>query len=278
VSKALIPGLVSLCGIVGAIGCNNLRTHLTRYGDSPSTKAAPPITNIPVFTLDEKAPRRYEVLGKVFAYDKINYIYAVYEERAMWEHLKGLATGLGADAIIGTHSSHRLAGVYGGETFQMWASGLAIRYRDGSLRPSIPHMISIKAIQRPAWYEGDDETWTQDVLAVRATARYLLEEAGYYAVFEESNRYLKPSLELQLELLAAEEMNLAILGRGSAAIRATFRSATDGKVARVVVKGGAVGTGGILWTLAADLRQGAMTEAVAQIVKELPVVTTWRSE
>lgn len=153
--------------------------RITELGsNSPSSKGTE--EEIAVIKEGEAIAKPYQKLGKLFAQKRGSNLGRP-SEKALAKMLKTPAWKMGADAIIGFHTSN-----FDGkqkDPSQRWAGGIAVKFVDGKLIPAgsakefivaiLPLLNKVKV---------DSAKKLEDDAAAREAAQFHLEKAGYYAV------------------------------------------------------------------------------------------------
>lgn len=167
--------------LLTTIGCSNLSRHTTGIRERRPGQA-----DVTIYKLGEKPPRPYEILGKVYVHDKINYIGANYTEELILEKFRPAVAAVGADAVVGFHTQHDSAA----SPYQRWASGLAVRWLSSRVQKSPPPLPPYAVVvKRPVVPKGFQEfkTWFDAPLpeVMHSSLQTELEAKGYYALFPE---------------------------------------------------------------------------------------------
>ena len=184
------------CLVLAAVGCNNLSRHTTGIRELHPGKA-----DVPIYKIGQAPPRPYEVLGKVYVEDKINLVTADYTEEQILQQFRPAVAAVGADAVVGFHSSH----AYGAATYQRWASGLAVRWREASRKkepvPLPPYAVSITEPllldETRSWRTATGLPLAEQIKKGLQTQ---LEAKGYYALLPEEAAAGKCPLVLDFDL------------------------------------------------------------------------------
>ncbi|GEM_PF-2228384 len=138
---------------------------------------------IDIYTIGDIPNEKYEILGKVWVSHKGSSLNAGTRDRILRE-IKPLAANLGANAILGFYAS--IQDNDEKMTFGCWGSGLAIKYIDSDSAMRNNRTNYIVGIRPWTYLNGDEKNPRIYLGDLVSTARYYLEQKGYYAFVSES--------------------------------------------------------------------------------------------
>jgi hypothetical protein len=228
------------------IGCGSTTMHVSRAGTAPWPGPSQG-KDILAYKEGETIDRNYEVIGNAFVFRvKRNMFSTSNSEKNLTKLLKAEAAARGADAIIGVHSSDTAAWRKG-KGFGRFAGALLVRFTEGGPdEVSIPDfVIAILPVL------DENLAVSKHSPVVRDYARYLLENARYYATAPQIDSPIQFS---DLEHMGTEAMqqiggrpvrNLLLITteRVEEEQRVVFKGAQSLVRARLISKD----TGSVIW-------------------------------
>jgi hypothetical protein len=270
--------------LLGLPGCAS-NAHMTRISGLESLSATD-AQSVMVRPVGEADAGSWEVLGKVYAYERGGTIFSKPSEKSMFEKLASLAASLGADVVLGAQSSP-----FNGKqtnTIHRWASGVAARSTEDPDRTNLrtEFVVAILPVVVDDSEEGAQrEKWLSDA------AQYRLEEKGYYTVPLSSAPTIPPGglaelsgdalnalggpwadLIFTVELVSSTGDNLLLAASDAATVRASlFSKATQSIVWQNETSGDQISIG-LFNVLAGGRMEKAIYEAVKNALESLEPV------
>jgi hypothetical protein len=237
---------------------------------------------VAVLSEGEQPSGPYQILGSIFA-EKRGTALTQPKEEHLVSLMKEPASEMGADALVGVHSSN-----YWGEvpnTIKRWAGALAVRFLDAEEQAQeVDFIVVVPPVINMS--EEDAEQQQKDNTMARMTTQYYLEKLGYYSVLvdesldqaalavmseEELDAFggKDAALVLLLALKKGSKANIGIAAGSSYVLSAELFSKGSREIVWENEGTGSSASFGLVMVLAGGQREAAIASAVKKLFDPL---------